>query len=154
MTPEDNKVLDDMVELQLQREKPIGNPMPRNFRHEVLHKGGSWLGDVREWMQCKIPNGEHVTWGSNDLLGSLTVPTQPACFTVKDVEEIGAVAATAVYNEIGCGPDEVQRLRHKVKIATAMLERVKTHLEVTKDADRSDSIYGSVIWDIGRLNRE
>ena len=136
------------------QEKLIGNPMPRTFRNDVQRKGGTWLADVREWMQCKIPNGDCVTWGSNDLLGSRTLPTQPFPFTVHDVEEIGAVAATAVYNEVGCGPDEVQKLRQKVKIAIALIERVKTHLEHTKDGDRPDSIYGSVIWDLGRLNRE
>ena len=134
-------------------EKPIGKPMPKYWKSDVLKKGGEWLGDVREWIQCKVINGENVTWGSNEILGKVSEESYKA-FTVREIEEIGSIAATAVYNEIGCGPGEVQQLRQKVKIAIALLERIKTRLETAKDHDKPDSIYGSVVWDLNRLNRE
>jgi hypothetical protein len=53
--------------------------------------GGNWLGSVRNWIQCKCRNGETVLWGSDTHLAHE--------FTVRDIEEIAAIAACAAYKE-------------------------------------------------------
>lgn len=59
--------------------------------HDVLREGGKWLGEIRNWIQCKKKNGERVIWGSSDVL-------QPP-MTVREIEEICATAVAAERNE-------------------------------------------------------
>lgn len=127
---------------------------------DLLHKGGNWLAAVREWIQHKIPNGEYIHWGTDEVLGSITLPTMPYPITVKMVEEIGAEAAAAVYNEIGCGPDEIQRLRNKVKMAQDLIDKMekytKDELHKLNDIDVGgkntvSDLYGEVLWTQSRL---
>jgi len=60
---------------------------------EFQNAGGSWLGSVRNWIQCSCLNGERVTWGSNDIL------KLNRNWTVKVLEEIALRVAFVVYNE-------------------------------------------------------
>lgn len=39
-----------------------------NKAEEIEKQGGGWLGEVREFILRHATNGEHVTWGSEDLL--------------------------------------------------------------------------------------
>ena len=47
--------------------------IPRMEYSDFHKRGGKWLGAAREWIQRKFSNGESVTWGSNDVLGIVTV---------------------------------------------------------------------------------
>lgn len=55
-------------------------------------QGGSWLGEVRNWIQRKAFNGETVTWGSNDYL-----KLKP--LTVSDLELLACNIASASITE-------------------------------------------------------
>jgi len=57
----------------------------------LMKKGGSWLGTIRNWIQCKFNNGEHVTWGSKDYL--------TGSFTVRELEDLASRIAAAAINE-------------------------------------------------------
>jgi hypothetical protein len=59
--------------------------------HDLMTKGGKWLGAAREWLQSNRINGDTVFWGSHDIL-------RPA-FTVLDVELMAAHIASAAINE-------------------------------------------------------
>lgn len=54
--------------------------------------GGTWLAAVRRYVQFKKFNGSTVIWGSDE---ELIPPT-----TIRQVEEIGRLAAVAGGNEI------------------------------------------------------
>lgn len=61
---------------------------------ELLEKrGGNWLGYVREWIKCNARNGEHVTWGSHDLLHLRSLSTY-------DIEHLAAGIAAAAGNQV------------------------------------------------------
>jgi len=62
------------------------------WSHELSRRGGAFLGAARQWMQTRFKNGEHVTWGSNDLLAGAPV-------TVADIEDLAARVAAAAINE-------------------------------------------------------
>ena len=65
---------------------------------EKLAGGGSWLGAVRNWIQWHVQNGEHVAWGSNDVLGGLSDRCDShKRFTVKELEDIASKVAEAAY---------------------------------------------------------
>ena len=57
---------------------------------ELLEKGGSWLGAVRDWIKWHCINGDRITWNSDEVL-------KPS-LTVKKLEEIAACAVTAYIN--------------------------------------------------------
>ena len=59
--------------------------------HDLMTKGGKWLGAAREWLQWNRLNGDSVIWGSHDIL-------RPA-FNVRDVELFAAHVAAAAINE-------------------------------------------------------
>lgn len=50
-----------------------------------LQKGGEWLGAARNWMQCKVPRGDTLTWGSGEAVSI------PFC----KLEELALVTAKA-----------------------------------------------------------
>lgn len=52
---------------------------------DVYREGGAWLGAARSHIQCKVPNGERVIWGSLESVHT----------TVRVLEEIAARAAAA-----------------------------------------------------------
>jgi hypothetical protein len=54
---------------------------------ELLQQGGEWLGAARNWLKWHKRNGEHVTWGSDDVL--------EGPFTVREVEDLAAEVAAA-----------------------------------------------------------
>lgn len=54
-------------------------------------KSGPHLGAVRSWMQWNCPQGEHVTWGSNDNLGRQITP--------RDLDEIAQIVDNASKKE-------------------------------------------------------
>lgn len=58
--------------------------------HDLLRKGGEWLGAARNWIKWNCHNGDRVTWGSTDLLSPV--------LTVRDVEELAARAVAADRN--------------------------------------------------------
>ena len=63
-----------------------------------LSHGGSWLGAVRSWIQWHVTNGEHVAWGSNDVLGGFSDRCDShKAFTVKELEDIATKVAEAAY---------------------------------------------------------
>lgn len=53
--------------------------------HELLGKGGSWLGAARRYLQWNVRGGDTCTWGSGDVLE----------MTVKQIEELAAHAVAA-----------------------------------------------------------
>jgi hypothetical protein len=57
--------------------------MNRIWAHELLKKGGSWLGEARSYLQWNVPNGDRVIWGSQE----------PVHITVKQIEELAAHVA-------------------------------------------------------------
>jgi hypothetical protein len=60
-------------------------------KEQLLHKGGSWLGAIRSWIQWNAINGSQVTWGSDEPLRFTKA------LTVKDLEELAAeIAANAL----------------------------------------------------------
>lgn len=67
------------------------------IQKKLREKGGAHLGNVRGWIQRKFRNGEHVTWGSNDVLEGRQV-------TVRDIEEVAIIAATSALAE-DCKPE-------------------------------------------------
>jgi len=64
------------------------------YAHEIMRRGGKWLGRLRSRVQtmCICGNGETVIWGSNEEL-------RPAP-TMAQVEEIGAYAVCGYHDEI------------------------------------------------------
>lgn len=66
--------------------------------HEVMKKGGKWLGGARTWLQDNIIRGDSLTWGSDEIIG----------ITVKQFEEAASVIAAAAINE-----DRVKRCREQ-----------------------------------------
>jgi hypothetical protein len=65
-----------------------------NIRYLPLYlhnKGGYWIGLLRSKVQTMFRNGEHVDWGSNDIL-------EPHA-TIRNVEELGAYAASGIITE-------------------------------------------------------
>lgn len=66
--------------------------------YELLNKhGGRWLGVMREFLQCKAINGDHLSWGSNDWV-------QFRSITVSDVEHLAARITYAALTELNMGP--------------------------------------------------
>ena len=63
------------------------------YPHELMAKGGEWLGAVRSWIQVRVWNGEHVTWGNQ------TEPIELKRPVVAELEEFGAIIAAAAMNE-------------------------------------------------------
>lgn len=61
--------------------------------HEMLSKGGSFLGAARSWIQWNALNGSDVAWGSEDRLQF------NRSLTVKDVEEFAAKIAVATLED-------------------------------------------------------
>lgn len=59
--------------------------------HDLLRRGGAWLGAARNWLKWHKHNGDRVTWGSHDVL-------EPP-FTVAEVEDLAATAAAAAMGE-------------------------------------------------------
>ena len=68
--------------------------LPDEF--ELRKRGGKWLGAARSWLQWHTRNGEHVTWGSMDLVEH--------SFTVRDVEELASEVAAAAIREFNRRP--------------------------------------------------
>lgn len=60
---------------------------------EFRDAGGSWLGTVRNWIQCNCINGERVNWGSNDELKLNRI------WSPKVLEEIALRVAHTQYEE-------------------------------------------------------
>ncbi len=58
---------------------------------ELMREGGRWLGAVRNRIKWRGGNGERVIWGSHDII-------DPP-LSIREVEELGAEAAAAEYNE-------------------------------------------------------
>jgi hypothetical protein len=56
-----------------------------------MQEGGAWLAAVRTWIQWNAFNGEHVHWGSDDIVR--------ADFTVRKLEELAAAVVAAERNE-------------------------------------------------------
>jgi hypothetical protein len=56
---------------------------------------------VRNWIKCKVQNGEHVTWGSDDVLGGFDRSRIDSHkqFTVKEIEDIAKLSAEGAYSE-------------------------------------------------------
>ena len=73
---------------------------------EFTKRGGAWLGAVRSHVQSKFRNGEHVTWGSNDVL-------EPHV-TIGQIEEIAAIAVDAAFNEVDKLNKTIESLREKL----------------------------------------
>ena len=69
---------------------------------EVRKAGGDWIGAARNWLQWHTRNGEHVTWGSEDVL-------EPP-MTVRQVEDIAACAVAADRNKRTADADEKKRI--------------------------------------------
>jgi hypothetical protein len=67
----------------------------------LRHGGGEWLGTVRNFIQCKVINGEHVIWGSHDALEFRRT------LTVSDLEHLASRIAAAAVNEF------IEELRRK-----------------------------------------
>lgn len=63
-----------------------------NYLTLLRKTGGNWLGRAREWIQRKAFNGEHVTWGSSDVL-------KLKHLTVQDIELFAAEIAADAINE-------------------------------------------------------
>lgn len=57
----------------------------------ILTKGGAWLGAVRNWIKWNCPNGEFVTWGTDDKL--------EGTFTVNKLEDLASRVAEASERE-------------------------------------------------------
>jgi hypothetical protein len=64
------------------------------WAHELLRQGGAWLGAARSWLQHKRTtkgvHGDQITWGDANALFVLSA---------RDVEEVAAEAAAAVFNQ-------------------------------------------------------
>jgi hypothetical protein len=53
-------------------------------------KDGKHLGAVRRWIKWNFPNGDRVTWGSDQVLGKVTV---------SQLEDLAQVVADAVQGD-------------------------------------------------------
>lgn len=87
---------------------------------DLHQRGGEWLGAVRSWVQWHCRNGSDVTWGSTDAL--------ERTFTVRDVEEIGAIAAAKAMRP---QPNEA-------RLAEAMKARWAAERAVERERERAD----------------
>jgi hypothetical protein len=78
---------------------PLTDETKKSFILQSLRNGGEWLGNVRNWIQRKVQNGEYVTWGSNDILGGFDTSRIDSHkpFTVKEIEDIAQLAAEGAY---------------------------------------------------------
>lgn len=65
-------------------------PLPITMLTQI---GGTWLGSLREWLQCKAINGSDVTWGSHQPL-RFSSP-----LTVYDFEYLAARTAAQAIQE-------------------------------------------------------
>jgi len=93
-----------------ERPAPLTNPptcrkksiRPENLVNEILpkeladpfylqKKGGSWLSEVRSYIQNNFINGSDVTWGSNEVLNP--------SITVKQLEEMASFIAAETYKD-------------------------------------------------------
>jgi hypothetical protein len=78
---------------------PLTDETKKSFILQSLRNGGEWLENVRNWIKRKVQNGEHVSWGSNDILGGFDKSRIDSHkpFTVKDIEDIAKLAAEGAY---------------------------------------------------------
>lgn len=60
---------------------------------ELMQQGGAWLGAVHSWIQTRVWNGEHATWGNQTEPIALKRPV------VAELEELAAIVAAAAINE-------------------------------------------------------
>jgi hypothetical protein len=81
---------------------------------EYTKNGGEWLGAARNWVKWNCRNGEHVTWGSNDVL-------EPA-LTIRQVEEMAARVADAAASEMDDLKKQLENCRQK---------RLRSEIELT-----------------------
>lgn len=63
-------------------------PRKACFAHNLMKEGGDWLGSARSYLQSHVKNGEHVRWGSGDLV----------TMTVQQYEEAASHIAAAAIN--------------------------------------------------------
>ena len=82
--------------------------------HELLRKGGDWLGEARSWLQRKKLNGSRVTWGSLETL-------EPP-MTVRDVEEVAAHAAAAERSRMEA---EIEKRVYDLEIKEKLLKWIR-----------------------------
>jgi hypothetical protein len=78
---------------------------------DILKEGGAWLGAARSWLQCRKRNGEHVKWGSQDVL-------DPP-MTVRECEEMVAEAIQAERKAYGKIDPSMCLLCGDIKAATS-----------------------------------
>lgn len=77
-----NLLLNKNIELKVERILPC----------ELSRKGGKWLGAARSWLQSNTRNGDHVTWGSREMI-------EPQ-LTIRELEDFAAHVAAAAINEM------------------------------------------------------
>jgi len=53
---------------------------------KLKKEGGQYLGAARSWIQTRFINGEHVTWGSRDILKGNPI-------VVADIEDVALISA-------------------------------------------------------------
>lgn len=65
------------------------NKPERVFAHDLMHDGGPWLAEAREYLLWKVPNGDNLIWSSSDKVN----------ITVRQIEELACQVAAAAINE-------------------------------------------------------
>jgi len=100
-------------------------PRPKRYTaNDLLQQGGEWLGAARERiksMKCS-GNGEHVRWGSSDVI-------EPH-MTIGQVEEIAAEAATAAFTERADTEAQIEKMRS---------ERLLVEIELAHRVERAEA---------------
>lgn len=114
-----------------------------------MSRGGDWLGSVRNFIQCKAPNGEHVTWGSSDHV-TLNV-------SVLDLEHLAArIAAHAVRDARADIDSFLETLRPSgIHTAGAFGQRTMIYVEPHFQKDPTklnhDHCVGAYSWFAGKM---
>lgn len=88
-----NESFEERFNRKLREDRKLDLEKRIDFITLLRKVGGDWLGCAREWIQRKTMNGEHVTWGSNDILKIRSY------LTVQDIELFAAEIAASAINE-------------------------------------------------------
>jgi hypothetical protein len=90
-----------------------------NNLKEFQATGGRFYGIIRNWIQCECINGEHVTWGSTDML-------QMKPQSVIEMEWLASEIAFAQYREDKVEPTDLLKKCKKI---------IEEDREINKDVD-------------------
>jgi hypothetical protein len=102
-----------------------------NAQDLLMKTGGEWLAIIREWIQRKAINGEHVTWGSSEWLRFNSV-------SMADMENLASRIAASAINEYVERISREARVRQTFANMTSnVAKKISREIPETTPADPS-----------------